>query len=315
MSHVGIVGVRGVAAAPAAEETTAPEATDAQARIAKEHPAGIVQVERSGLKLGGQIAGGVLGVAGAAVLGISLLTGRGGGVESRLRMAPLLLGGGLVAGGAAAAFGQELLPTKRVVAAATKIPTRAEAQEIANTMADRRTEVVRDEATGTFAVIDKGPMASGYVPRGDSYGGGYGHYHGSHYHDHHHYSGDHHYHDGGYTGPWLPDYSDHYPDPHYPSPGSYPTSPGDDFGYDWEPYVPPSHGGGTSSGDDHDYGGGWGSGGTSSGDDGGSSYVPPAYNPPAYNPPSYDPPSYGGGSSGGYGGNSTSNGNPSYDDF
>ncbi len=301
-----------VVARRADEATTEPTAE--QQQIAKDFPPGLVEVERSGLKLGLQIPGGALALGGAALLGISLLSRRApGAAESRLLAAPLVLGGSLVGLGAASAIGAELLPPKKTVAVATNIPTRVRAQEIANTMPDRETKVVQD-VRGKFAVVDEGPIRSGGsvdygYQRGNGHFYGDGHFHG------HHYSGDGHYHQPDYYEPYYPGTGDYYPTPYnppsypdYPS-GGYPgggTSGGDDYDYN-PPSYPGNSGGGTSGGDDYGYN-------PPSYDP--PSYDPPSYDPPSYDPPSYDPPSYDPPSydSGGYG-DSSSNGNPSYDDF
>lgn len=256
--------------------------TEQQQQIAKDFPAGTVQVERSGLKLGVRIGGGVAAAGGATMLALALLPGRGLG---RALMAPLVAGGGLVAAGLGSALGAGLLPPASQVAIATKIPTQAKAGEIAGSFSHRITQVVKT-TDGTWAVIDEGPARGTSSPSyhpGHSYGDG--HFHGQ------HYVGDGHYHDHGYYEPFFPepDYSS--PTPNYPRVpnGGYP-------------------------------GGRYPGGGTSSGDDRGTTpsrpkpkprppaYNPPKYDPPSYNPPKYNPPSYNNG-------NSTRNGNPSFDDF
>jgi hypothetical protein len=359
MSNIQFVAPRilGAAAAPqedpkpadAADGTETYTPTPEEVAFAKAHPAGQIHVERSGLKLAARITGGTLGLGGAALLGISLLSRGGAGAgASRLLAGPLIAGGGLVALGAGAAIGAELIKPRQEIAVATNFPTRGDAQQFANKMVGRVAEVVQDEG-GKWAVLDRGPVQGtyGYQSGGGSYYGGNG-YHG------YHYYGDGHNHAYGYYEPYYPGHYNHgyYPDydwgssydpwDTYPRPTGGYTSPGDD-------YYPDTgggySGGSTSPGDDYpSSGGGYNSGGsTSSGDDypssGGSSYDPPSYDPPSYDPPSYDPPSYdppsydppsydppsydppsydppsyGGGSD--YGsGNSSSNGNPSYDDF
>ncbi|MCW2928513.1 MAG: hypothetical protein JWM86_2481 [Thermoleophilia bacterium] len=304
MTNLAITGPRlALPAAAAAPTDDATPSADAQA-IATEFPAGPVSLERSGLKLGTRITGGVAALGGAAVLGLSIF-GRGGGAAagSRLLAGPLVLGGGLLAVGAGAAFGASLIPDATKFAVATNIPTRGRAQEIARSYPDRITAVVQDTKTGKFAVLDTGPARSaadhGYE-RGQGHYYGDGHFHGQHYY------GDGHYHSPGYADPYYPGAGNYYPDPYYPSP-SYPggTSPGDDGGYDYPSYPSNSGNGGTSNGDDN----GGGSYNPPSYDP--PSYDPPSYDPPSYDPPSYDPPSYDPPS----GGNSSDNGNPSEDDF
>lgn len=301
MSSLGVAGPRlaTAAATETATEATRSGAAQENATRAAEFPPGMVSVERSGLKLATQIAGGVAGIAGAALIGISLLSrGTPGAEASRLLAAPLLVGGGLVAAGGGAAVGAELIPPTRTFAAHTGYPTRAQAQLAANEMVGRQTEVIKDVG-GTFAIVDKGPVAtrSSWDDDWNS-----GHYHGDgHGHRHHYYGDGHdHHHPHHYHEPYYPSYPDYFPSyPSYPSYPSHPgggyTSPGDDYdrgGSSW-----PSNGGGTSPGDDYGNGGG---------------YDPPpsTYDPPSsYDPPSYD---YGGGSGSS---NSSSNGNPSDDDF
>ncbi len=299
----------------AADEQTATAPTTEQEQIAKDFPAGTVQLERKDLQRGMLIPGGLLALGGATLLGISLLSRRApGAIASRLLAAPLATGGGMVGAGAATVVGAQLLPPKSRLAVATNIPTQARAGEIAGTYAGRQMKVVQD-IHGKWAVLDEGPARSGGGSGGQyGYERGRGHYYGDgHFHGQH-YHGDGHYHP-----------RDYYPEPYYPGTGDYYPI----------PYNPPSSypgsgrypGGGTSHGDD------WG---TSPGDGSGSynppSYNPPSYNPPSYNPPSYDPPSYNPPS---YNppsynppsynppsysppsdwGNSSSNGNPSYDDL
>lgn len=302
MSNIGVVAPQvALPATRAADDAATPTAD--QETVATEFPAGSVQLERTGPKTGLRISGGLLATGGAALLGISLLSrGGAGAIESRLRLSSLLLGGGLVGTGAASVLGAELLPTKTKFAIATKLPTEARAREIAATFTDRRTSIVRD-VTGSFAVIDEGPRAasngSGYSGNGHYYGDG--HYHG------HHYVGDGHNHGGNfYPDPYYPGSGNYYPDPYYPTPSNGNTGRGDDYSPSYPSY--PSNPGGSNTG---------------RGDDGGSSYDPPSYDPPSYDPPSYDPPSYDPPS---YdppsydppshdSGDSSSNGNPSYDDF
>jgi hypothetical protein len=311
-----------------ADEAAATEPTSEQQQIAKDFPPGMVQLERKGAQLGMQIPGGLLALGGATLLGISLLSRRApGAAESRLLASPLLIGGGLVAAGAGLVGGSSLIGPKSTLAVATNIPTQARAGEIAGTYVGRQTKVVQD-IHGKWAVLDEGPARSG-GGSGGSYGyeRGRGHYYGDgHFHGHH-YHGDGHYHPRDYyPDPYYPGSGDYYPIPY--DPPSYPSNPypgggtsgGDD--YDYTPSYPSNPGGGTSSGDDYDYS-------PPSYDP--PSYDPPSYDPPSYDPPSYDPPSYDPPSydppsydppsydppsydSGGYG-DSSSNGNPSYDDF
>ena len=250
-----------------------------QEQVAKEFPPGMVQVERSGTKTFLNVTGGLLGVGGAAMLAGSLLTkAPAGAIASRMATLPLILGGSLVGAGAMSLLGSSVLPAKDRLAVATNIPTQAKAGEIAGGYPGRSMEVVQT-TKGDWAVIDNGPAknyGSHSYNRGHYYGDG--HYHGTHYY------GDGHYHDPGYYEPYYPDPDDSWYNPparNYPSGG---TSRGDDSGSGsggWTPSYP--------------------SGGTSSGDSGGYSYDPPSS----------------GGSSGGSSswGNSSSNGNPSYDDF
>lgn len=270
MTHAIGLMPRHAAAAPTSSTSAADTA-------ATEFPAGPVQLERSGLKAGLRIPGGIAALAGAALLGVSLLSRKpAGAIESRLLTAPLAVGGTLVGVGAASVLGAELVQPRTRLALATNIPTAAKASEVARTF-DRQTEVVKD-VNGRYAVLDLGPKQMGggsYIPPRDN------HYYGDgHRHDHHWYGDGHgHYHPPDYVDPYYPT------EPYYP-----PTSPGDDY---------------------NDYPSGGSGGSTSRGDDGGS-YNPPSYDPPSYDPPSYDPPSYDPPS---YGGNSSSNGNPSEDDF
>lgn len=329
MSNIQFVAPRllGAAAAPQDPKPTDATSTDAtdtytptpeEAAIAAAHPPGAVQVERAGLKLGTRITGGALGLSGAAILGISLLSRGNAGGASRLLAGPLVAGGGLVALGAGAAIGAELIKPREEIAVATKFATRGDAQQYANKMVGRVAKIVQEEG-GTWAVLDRGPVQGTY---GYQSGGGY--YYGDRYSHGYRYDNGNRYYEPYYPGRYGRDY---YPDYNwgggynpwdtYPIPSGGYTSPGDD-------YYPGSGGGSTSPGDGYYPGGSGGGsypssgGGTSSGDDGGGydppSYNPPSYDPPSYDPPSYDPPSYGGGSDYG-GGNSSSNGNPSYDDF
>jgi len=282
-------------------ETPDPVETAKLTDQAAAFPAGNVQLERRGAKLGLQIPGGLAALAGTVLLGVSLLSHSSAPV-SRLKIANLVVGGGLVALGASTVLGTSLIKPKSTYALATNIPTREKAMAVAATFA-RQTKIVED-VNKRFAVIDEGPLRTG--GSGDTYYPGSGGYHyggpGYYYPDGHYYPG-------------------HYPDPHYPGnggyydnrPPSYPyvpgggwTSPGDDYPSSGGSSYPS---GGTSSGDDYSpsypsSGGSSSSGGTSSGDSGSS-----------YDPPSYDPPSYDSGSSNDSSNDSSSNGDPSYDDF
>jgi hypothetical protein len=275
MTTLGTLAARtSLPQATTADDAGSVETTAEQGQVARDYPAGIVQIERSGLKTWLRITGGLAALGGATVLGLSLLSRRAPSAgASRLLVAPLLIGGGLVAGGAGSAFGAELLPPKSQVAVATKIPTQAKAGEIAGKLVGHETKIVK-ATDGTWAVLDEGPRTGYSSPSYNS-----GHYYGDgHFHGQHYY-GDGHYHEPTYYEPYYPGSGDYYPTPSYPSnPGSG-TSRGDDSG---SSYTPPR-------------------------------YDPPAHNPPAHNPPANDPPSHNPPSSS-YG-NSSSNGNPSYDDF
>jgi len=121
---------------------------------ANRYPAASISMERRGGKLTLQVPGGLMALGGATVLAFSLLsTGAPGAIVSRMSMTPLLMGGLLVGGGAAAVFGAELVPPKSRHALASDIPTAAIASKVAATF-PQSTEVVRDEA-GRFAVLEK----------------------------------------------------------------------------------------------------------------------------------------------------------------
>ncbi len=290
----------------AAEEATKTEPTAEEIAFATQYPAGPVELERKGLKLGLQIPGGLMALGGAALLGISLLSRRPpGAAESRLLASPLMIGGGLIGAGAASVIGAELLPPKTKIAVASGLPTRAKAGEFAGKMVGREYSIEQD-TKGKWAVFDEGPLKN---TRGYEYGRGHSYGHGSHYDDyyrtHGHYEP---YYPGHNYDRYYPDYPTSYPDPWYPIPSGGSTSRGDD--YDYSPSYPSTGSGGTSRGDD---GGGSYNPPPSSYDP--PSYDPPSYDPPSYDPPSYDPPSYDPPSYDYGGGNSSSNGNPDYDDF
>lgn len=296
------------------EAATAPEPTAEDIAFAEQYPAGPVQLEKKGFKNGLRIGGAAAGLTGSILLGASLL-GRGGAM-TRPGIPGLALGGALVGAGALAAIGAGLVKPETRIAVASGLETRVQAQEYANKMTGRRSSVAED-VNGKWAVFDEGPLEN---TRGYSYGRDHRYGSGSYYDDY--------YREYGYYEPYYPGVYDY--DVYYPG---YSGS-----DYPWTPA--PSYGGGTSYGDDYDYGytpsypSGGSSGGTSSGDDYSydpPSYSPPAYDPPAYDPPSYDPPSYDPPSysydppsysydppSYDYGssyGDSSSNGDPSYDDF
>src|SRR5690606_848188 len=84
-----------------ADEAEEAKPTAEQEQIAKDFPAGMVQLENKGAQLAMQIPGGLLALGGATLLGISLLSRKApGAIESRLLASPLLFGGGMVAAGA-----------------------------------------------------------------------------------------------------------------------------------------------------------------------------------------------------------------------
>jgi hypothetical protein len=303
MSNVALTSIALPPAALAASETKGPTAEEKA--FARKYPAGPVELERTGLKRGLQITGGLAGLGGATLLGISLLSGRApGSGASRLLMAPLAIGGGLVAAGAGAAFGAELLPPTTKIAVASGLPSRSMAGEFAGKMVGRKYSIEQD-VKGKWAVFDEGPLPNtrGYEYGRDRYYGGSDRHH-DYYHRHGHYEP---YYPGYYDyDVYYPNYPTHLPDPWYPSPSSGRTSRGDD--YDYSPSYP-SSGGSTSRGDDYappSYS-------TPSYDP--PSYSTPSYDPPSYSTPSYDPPSYSTPSYDSSYGNSSSNGNPSYDDF